>query len=61
MTIDDITRVTGCKIDKDGTYVVFEPHIFYPCIYLKDAPFILSVELGMAQINLHTLIFMIIL
>jgi YHS domain-containing protein len=39
MTTEEITMLTGCKIDKDGTYVVFEPHIFYPCIYLKDSPF----------------------
>lgn len=39
MTAEEITQLTGCEIDKDGTYVVFEPHIFSPCIYLENSPF----------------------
>lgn len=38
-TVEEIVELTGDDIDADGTQTVFEPNVFYPCIFLKDEPF----------------------
>jgi len=38
-TVEEIVELTGDDINTDGTKIVFEPNIFYPCIFLEDEPF----------------------
>ncbi len=39
MTVGELIELTGEDIDKEGSEVVFEHDIFFPCIYIKDCPF----------------------
>lgn len=37
-TVEEIVEQTGDDIDENGTQTVFEPNVFYPCIFLKNEP-----------------------
>lgn len=39
-TVGEIMELSGADFDDNSFQIVFEPNVFYPCIYLKDEPFV---------------------